>query len=139
MWLITFVLLALLGIFGISGWLKAQRPEAGRHLQPLEPFEGWIGVAGLVFGLLVFLRWLSAWRLMYYAAGGSLVLLLTALAMIALSLILALPLLSSMFGGGDFMTRLSRLVDRLRPYRIGLGFACLVLALYYLLAHAFWR
>ena len=66
-----------------------------------------------------------------------LVTLLTALVMIALSLILALPLLRSMFGDGEFMAKTARMVDRLLPYKIGLGFASFVLALYALVGHAF--
>lgn len=137
MWLLTLVLLILLGLLGIAGWLKAQRPDAGRTLQPLEQFEGWIGVVGLVWGLLLLLRWLSALGVMDAPSGAMLVALLTSLVVIALSLILALPLLRSMFGSGDFMTRVSRLTDRVLPYKIGLGFACFVLALYSLLGHAF--
>ena len=53
MWLLTFVLLILLGLLGIAGWLKAQRPDAGRRLQPIEQFEGWIGAVGLVWGILL--------------------------------------------------------------------------------------
>jgi hypothetical protein len=136
MWLITLALLILLGLLGISGWLKQRRPEAGRHLQPIEQFEGWIGVAGLVWGLLLLLRWLSALGVMYAASGAMLVALVIALVVIALSLILALPMLRSLFGDGDFMTKVSRLTDRLLPYKIGLGFACLVLALYSLLGRA---
>ena len=65
-----------------------------------------------------------------------LVTLLTALVVIALSLILALPLLRSIFGSGDFMAQgFAALTDRMLPYKIGLGFACLVLALYSLLGH----
>lgn len=135
-WLLTFVLLILLGLLGIAGWLKAQRPDAGRRLQPIEQFEGWIGAAGLVWGLLLLLHWLSALGMMY-SSGAMLVTLLTALVMIALSLILALPLLRSMFGSGDFMTRVARVGDRVLPYKIGLGFACFVLALYSLVGHAF--
>jgi len=135
-WLLTFVLLVLLGILGIAGWLKAQRPDSGRYVQPIEQFEGWIGAAGLVWGLLLLLRWLSALGMMY-SSGAMLVTLLTALVMIALSLIIALPLLRSMFGSGDFMTRVGRVSDRVLPYKLGLGFASLVLALYSLVAHAF--
>ncbi len=131
-WLLTFALLVLLGFLGIAGWLKAQRPDAGRFLQPIEQFEGWIGAAGLVWGLLLLLRWLSALGMMY-SSGAMLVTLLTALVMIALSLIIALPLLRSMFGSGDFMTRIGHVGDRVLPYKIGLGFACLVLALYSLI------
>jgi hypothetical protein len=133
MWLITIVLLILLGILGIAGWLKSQRPASASHLQPIEQFEGWIGGAGLVWGIVILLRWLSALGAIGYAAGSMVVTLLTALVVIALSLILALPLLQSIFGSGDIMGKVSRLTDRLQPYKLGLGFACLVLALYSLL------
>ncbi|MGH8172804.1 MAG: hypothetical protein ACREPX_06630 [Rhodanobacteraceae bacterium] len=136
MWLLTLILLVLLGILGISPWLKEKRPDTGRHLQPLEQFEGWIGGAGLVWGILLLLRWLAAIGVLRFAAGGMLVMLLTALVVLALSLILGLPLLRSMFGTGAFMEKVARLTDRLVPYRIGLGFACLVLALYTLLSRA---
>lgn len=136
MWLLTIVLLILLGVLGIAGWLKAKRPDAERHLQPIEPFEGWIGVAGLVWGILLLLRWLSALGAVQFAAGGTVVALLKALVIIALSLILALPLLHTLFGSGNFMAKVAQMTERLQPYKIGLGFACLVLALYTLIGRA---
>ena len=135
MWLVTIALLILLGILGIAGWLKARRPESAKHLQPIEQFEGWIGGAGLVWGILILLRWISSLGAMGYAAGPMVVTLLTALVVIALSLILSLPLLQSIFGSGDFMAKVSRLTDKLLSYKLGLGFGCLVLALYALLGH----
>lgn len=137
MWFVTLVLLVLLGLLGIAGWLKARRPDTGSHLAPIEQFEGWIGGAGLVWGILLLLRWISMIGVLAAAGGAMLVMLLTALVVIALSLILALPLLRSMFGEGDFMQKIVRLSDRLVPYKVGLGFACLVLALYSLLVHMF--
>ncbi|HJT98500.1 MAG TPA: hypothetical protein VJ696_09315 [Rhodanobacteraceae bacterium] len=137
MWLLTLVLLILLGLLGIADWLKARRPDSARHLQPIEQYEGLIGAAGLVWGLLLLLRWLSALGMLRVAGGAMLVTLLTALVMLALSLVVALPLLRSMFGDGDFMARVARLAERIAPYRIGLGFACFVLALYSLVGHAF--
>ena len=135
MWLITLVLLVLLGILGIAGWLKSRRPDTASHLQAIEQFEGWIGAVGLVWGILLLLRWISVLGSVH-AGGVMLVLLLTALVMIALSLILSLPILRSIFGDGDFIAKVSRLADKVLPYKIGLGFGCLVLALYSLLGHA---
>ncbi|HVT32767.1 MAG TPA: hypothetical protein VHE32_08965 [Rhodanobacteraceae bacterium] len=137
MWLLTFALLILLGLLGIADWLKARRPDAGRHLQPIEPFEGLVGAAGIVWGLLLVLHWLATAGLLRFAPGAMLVKLILALVVLALSLILALPLLRSLFGEGDFIARLSRVIDRMAPYKLGLGFACLVLALYSLVGHAF--
>ena len=134
MWLLTLVLLVLLGLLGIMDWLKARNPDTARHLQPLEQFESVIGVAGLVWGLLLLLRWLA--HLGALLSSGSLVTLLTALIVIALSLILALPMLRSMFGESDFMAKVARAVDKLLPYKLGLGIACLVLALFMLVNRA---
>jgi len=136
MWLLTLILLVLLGLLGISDWLKAKRPDIARHLQPIEQFEGWIGVAGVVWGILLLLRWLAGIGVLRFAGGGMLVMLLTALVVFALSLILGLPILRSLFGEGAFMAKVAQLVDRLLPYKVGLGFACLVLALYTLFSHA---
>jgi type III secretory pathway component EscT len=55
----------------------------------------------------------------------------------ALSLILSLPMLRSMFGESDFMAKVARAAERLRPYKVGLGIACLVLALFMLLNRVF--
>jgi len=136
MWLLTLILLVLLGLLGISDWLKAKRPDIARHLQPIEQFEGWIGVAGVVWGILLLLRWLAGIGVLRFAGGGMLVMLLTALVVFALSLILGLPILRSLFGEGAFMAKVAQLVDKLLPYKVGLGFACLVLALYTLFSHA---
>ena len=136
MWLLTFILLVLLGLLGIADWLKSRRPDTARHLHPIEQFEGFIGIAGLVWGTLLLLRWLSKLGVMW-ASGAMLVSLLMALVVLALSLILGLPLLRSMFGEGEFMAKVARLTERLVPYKLGLGFACFVLALYSLLNRMF--
>jgi hypothetical protein len=136
MWFLTLILLVLLGLLGIADWLKSRRPDAARHLQPIEQYESFIGAAGLVWGLLLLLRWLSRLGVML-SSGAMLVSLLTSLVVIALSLILALPLLRSMFGEGEFMAKVAWLTDRLLPYKLGLGFSCLVLALYALLNRMF--
>jgi hypothetical protein len=135
MWFLTLILLVLLGLLGIMDWLKARNPDTARHLQPLEPFESVIGTAGLVWGLLLLLRWLQYFGASFFS-GGTLVRLLTALVVCALSLILALPMLRSMFGEGEFMAKVARAVDRLLPYKLGLGIACLVLALFMLVNRA---
>jgi hypothetical protein len=136
MWLLTLLLLVLLGLLGIADWLKAKNPETGRHLQPLEQFEGLIGVAGLVWGLLLVLRWIAHIGSMFILSGVGLVALLTAAVVVAISLILALPMLRSMFGESDFMAKLGHVVERLLPYKLGLGIACLVLALFMLVNRA---
>lgn len=130
MWLIDIVLLLLLGILGIASWLRGTQPKLAAQLSPLESVSGWIGLAGLVWGLILLLRWISAIGAFSFAPGPVLIALIVALVVCALSLILALPVLRQLFGSNDFTNRMATLAGRLGPYKVALGFACLVLALY---------
>ena len=130
MWLIDIVLLFLLGILGIAAWLRGTQPKAAAQLAPLESVSGWIGLAGLVWGLILLLRWIGALNAFSFMPGSMLIALIVALVICALSLILALPVLRQLLGSNDFTNRMAALAGRLGPYKVGLGFACLVLALY---------
>jgi uncharacterized protein YacL len=136
MWLVSLILLVLLGLLGIASWLKSRQPNLNQQIGQLESIEGWVGIVGLIWGIVLLLRWLSALGLFGYAPGMMIISLLTALVVIALSLILALPQLKTLFGSNDFTGKMGDLASRLGPYKVGLGFACLVLALYSLLAMA---
>ena len=130
MWLIDIVLLFLLGILGIASWLRGTQPKIAAQLAPLESVAGWIGLAGLVWGVILLLRWISAIGAFSFAPGAVLIALVVALVICAISLILALPILRQLFGSNDFTNRMATLAGRLGPYKVALGFACLVLGLY---------
>jgi hypothetical protein len=139
MWLVNLILLILLGVLGIASWLKSRQPNLSQQLSKLESVEGWIGVAGLVWGIVMLLQWLSAIGVLGVAPGLMLIHLVIVLVIVALSLILALPVLRSLFGSNDFTNKLGQLTTRLAPYKMGLGFACLVLAVYSLFTLASYR
>jgi hypothetical protein len=136
MWLLDLILLILLGVLGIASWLKGRQPKLGSQLGPLEGVAGWVGLAGLIWGIVLLLRWISALGIFSFAPGAMLIALAVALVILSLSLILALPTLRSLFGSNGFTNSMSDLAAKLGPYKVGLGFACLVLALYTLLTVA---
>jgi hypothetical protein len=130
MWLLDLILLVLLGVLGITAWLRTTQPKVAAQLGPLEGVAGWIGLAGLVWGIILLLRWISAIGVFSYAPGAMLIGLAIALVISALSLILALPTLKTLLGSNDFTNKMADLAGKLGPYKVGLGFACLVLAIY---------
>ena len=140
MWLVNLILLILLGLLGIAAWLKSRQPKLSPHLGKLSSVEGWVGLVGLVWGIVMLLQWLSAASVvLHYAPGLGLIGLVTIAIILALSLILALPVLRSLFGSNDFTRKLGQFTTKLAPYKVGLGFACLVLALYTLFTLARYR
>jgi len=134
MWLIDLIILVLLGLLGISAWLKSSQPKVSEHIGKLESVEGWIGVAGLVWGTVLLLQWLSVG--LRYAAGMSLIALITVLVILGLSLVLGIDKLRGLFGSNGFTNKLGEFAAKLAPYRLGMGFACLLLALYMLFSLA---
>ena len=130
MWLIDLLLLILLGILGIASWLKSSQPKIGGQLAPLESISGWVGLVGLIWGIILLLRWIAALGAFSFAPGMMLIALVVALVISALSLILVLPTLRTLLGSNDFTNKMADLAGKLGPYKVGLGFACLILALY---------
>lgn len=127
---VTLLLLILLGILGISSWVRSRQPNAGTQLAKLEQFGGWIGLVGLVWGIVMLLQWLQLLEYIRFAGSAVVLGLVMILVVIALSLILAMPVLRSLFGANNFTNKLAEFSDKLMPYKVGLGFACLVLAVY---------
>ncbi len=133
MFWLSLILLILLGVLGIASWLKGRQPRLGGTLGQLETAQGWVGLIGLIWGVVLLLRWLSTLSLFGVAPGFVLIALATALVITALSLILALPQMKTLFGSNGFTNTLGNIATKLAPFKIGLGFACLILALYMLL------
>jgi hypothetical protein len=132
--LVNLILLILLGLLGIASWLKTRQPNLNPQLGKLESVEGWIGLVGLIWGIVMLLQWLSyAGTIFRYAPGIGLIGLITILVILALSLILGLPQLRTLVGSNNFTNKLAELSGKLGPYKVGLGFACLILAAYTLI------
>jgi hypothetical protein len=138
MYWMSLILLILLGMLGIAGWLRSRQPNAGRALAPLEALSGWVGLIGVVWGLFLLIRALSyIGVLLRYAPLSWLLLLLTALVITALSLILVAPLLRQLIGRNGFTAAVDGIAAKLAPFRVGLGAACLALALWSILNYVF--
>jgi len=134
MLIVNLILLVLLGVLGIASWLKTRQPSLGAQLGKLAAVEGWIGLVGLVWGLIMLLQWLQFLSVFSYAPVRALLGLASVLVMIALSLILGLPQLRSLIGSNDFTNKLAELAGKLAPFKMVLGCACLFFAVWTLIA-----
>jgi hypothetical protein len=128
MWVLNLILLVLLGLLGIASWLKTRQPNLNAQLGKIEAFEGWIGLVGLIWGVVMLVQWLTFLGVFAIAPVRALIGLASLLVVIALSLILGLPQLRTLMGSNDLTNKLADLTGKLAPFKMGLGCACLVLA-----------
>lgn len=138
MFWVNFVILVLLGLLGIASWLRQRQPSAGQPLGQLEAVGGWLGLFGLVWGAYLLIRALS-WigTMLRFAPVHWIVLVATAVVILALSLILAAPTLRALAGSNGFTRGVDGVAAKLAPLRVGLGVACLVLAAWSLFNYLF--
>ena len=128
MGIVTLLLLVLLGVLGIASWLQTKLPAANSSLRKLESVEGWIGLVGLIWGALMLLQALPLLRFLGNAPVTVLISLISVFVVIALSLILAIPVVCSLLASNAFAAKLDHGARKLQPFKAALGFTCLVLS-----------
>jgi hypothetical protein len=134
MWIIGLVILIAVGTLGIASWLKTAKPEIGSKLAPLLAVEGWVGIAGLAWGLVALVQWLLAIGALAAAPLMMIIALASSLVLIALSLILGMGQLRTLAGNNAMTVRLGEVADRLAAFKVVLGAVCLGLAAWTLVA-----
>jgi hypothetical protein len=113
--------LLLLGVLGASS-LVARRQAGRKALAALEPYQGWIGAASVVWGV---------WQLVVLVLGLRyrlwLVSLVVAGLFICLGLLLGVGILESFLKDPQGRANFEKFVQKLTPYRQTLGVVAMVL------------
>lgn len=129
---LAVALLLTLGFLGAIQLIAARKPAAQRLADRIAPFQGWIGLTGVVLGTVYLLRLLlGGWfDLLGVAPIAAVTSLAAALLLIGLGGIFGLALAKQL---GDAGTRLDTLVARVRPFQNTLGLAALGIGTWMLL------
>lgn len=127
MFWIAWILLVLLGLLGISAVLKSRNPQARQAMAQLESVGGWIGLVGLILGVLHLVRALLNISVLTVAPFAYIMWLVMALVLIGLGLLLALPTIQQLAGRGN-VGGLTQLAAKVAPFKVILGVVALVIA-----------
>jgi hypothetical protein len=130
MLILGLLMLIALGLLGVAASLRGRNPNLDGPLKQLESIEGWVGLIGLVWGLIMLLQWLMNLGSLAVVPLLMLIGLFSTLVILALSLILALPLLRKLIGANPTTNKLAEVSAKLAPFKAILGAICLALAIY---------
>jgi len=126
-----FVSLILGGILGISGLIVAKKPDAKELIGKLQPFQAFIGLALLIFGvynilhIMDFIRVLSVLPILGVMAIGAVV------SAIVLGILFGMPMIAKMSAGGA--AKGEELGKKLAPFQTIFGIVALVTGVYWML------
>lgn len=133
MGILNLVLLVALGLLGIASFIRSRNPQAAGPLAQLESIGGWIGLVGLVLGVLAIVQLILNIGVLMAVPITFILVLATAVAITALSLILAMPTLKTLLGASPFTLKLEALAAQLAGFKVILGAVCLGLAVWSLI------
>jgi hypothetical protein len=130
MWIVGLVVFTVMGILGVAAVVSVHQPQLNGPIATLESVAGWLGLVGLAWAVLGLLQWISALGALAAAPVTMGIAIVSNLALLALSLILAAGLLASFLGENQAGAGLAKLTERLTPFKVVLGGVCLASAAY---------
>lgn len=131
--LLSIITLILLGLINAKGFVAAKHAQTGEFITKLLPFEAYIGLAGVVFGVFGILSFIGNLDIIGYALASMLLGLASSLLILALGLISFAPMLKGQIisGNAALCGKVDNCVAKLAPHQTNLGLAGIVIGVLY--------
>lgn len=129
MWIITVVVLLAAGLLGAANLIVAKKPNAKELIDKLTPYQGWIGVVLVVWGVIDAIRVVRFLGAM--SSGWMVIAILTALTELGLGFLLGYGLISkyALSKSPQALEKGQLLRAKLAVYQGPLGLTAIVLAI----------
>jgi len=124
MLLVSSIVLVLCGVLAASNVIVQSKPNAAEMIEKLRPYQGGLGVASLIFGVLLALDMVL--HLNYLHVGDLIIVLVVAGVQIALGVLLGYGLISR-WGNAEVTKEVDQLRAKLLANQVPLGIAGIVL------------
>ena len=131
MWIITVAVLLAGGLLGAANLIIAKKPNAKELIDKLTPYQGWIGVVLVVWGVIDVIRIVPSLGALSAAPLWMVISLLTALTELGLGFLLGYGLISKYVLGSSpqALEKGQQLRANLAVYQGPLGLTAIVLAI----------
>lgn len=131
MWIITVIILLLGGVLGAANLIVAKKPDARAQIDKLTPYQGWIGVVLLLWGIWDIIGVLRAAGIISMAPVWWVIYLVTALTELGLGFLLGYTLISKyvLSGSPEATAKGETLRLKLAIYQGPLGVVAIALAI----------
>lgn len=96
---LTIAALTVAGILAISSLILAKKPEAKQLIDKLVPYQGFVGVGLLAWGVINLIRFLSHFSLMMYWKTFGIIVLAAILSEVLLGFLFGMPLIAKWIPG----------------------------------------
>lgn len=137
--MVNGIWLALLGILAVPSLILAKRPDAKEMLGKLAPYQGWMGVVSMFWGIwgiissVLNLGWLAHWPI-YWATF-----LADSVLLAALGLILGIGTAKTFIKDPTAQAKMDETLAKLAPHQGRLGIAAVAVGAWMVVSSILWH
>lgn len=138
--ILSGTLLILLGLLAVPSLLLSKKPDAKELLDKVTPYQGWIGVAFAVLGLIGLVKCLLNLKLFYLLPVVWLTWLLVELVTVSLGFILGYGLINkyALSKNETAAEKGKQMLEKLLPIQGKLGVTSIILGVWFILSGIIW-
>ena len=129
--------LAVLGILAAPNIIVSKKPEAAAWIDKIRPYQGWLGVASVFWGLWRIIRFFGVLNAFSIIPVLTITWLVMALLLIALGLLLGINLIKTFVKDETAQAKMDDLVTRIAAKQGKLGLVAIIVGLWIILANLF--
>lgn len=130
--------LALLGILAAPNIIVSKKPEAAEWIDKLRPYQGWLGVVSLVYGIIKLIQMLGG---LSFGLSHFLIITLTALVwallLIVLGLLLGINVIKTFVKDETAQAKMDNVVTKIAAKQGKLGLVAIVVGLWIVVINLF--
>jgi len=130
--------LALLGILAAPNIIVSKKPEAAEWIDKLRPYQGWLGVVSLVYGIIKLIQMLGG---LSFGFRHFLIITLTALVwallLIVLGLLLGINVIKTFVKDAAFQSKMDGVVTKIAAKQGKLGLVAIIVGLWIVVINLF--
>jgi len=129
--------LAVLGILAAPNIIVAKKPEAAEWIDKLRPYQGWLGVVSVFWGIWRFIKFFSYLRWFGDFPVTVLTWLVMALLLIALGLLLGINVIKTFVKDATAQQKMDELVTKIAAKQGKLGLVAIIVGIWIIVINLF--
>ena len=129
--------LVVIGVLAAPNLVVSRKPEAKEWIDKLVPFQGWMGVISLIWGIVQVIRFLTKLRWFEYIPTAFITWIVYAVCLVIIGILLGMNVIKSFVSNEEAKEKMNQLVTKLAPKQGTFGLISIIVGLWIIIDRIF--